>query len=96
MFEAFGAEMSPTPLERLIVEAQVLAGAPHPCALLGHKWVHVGGANCGCADEDGRLDGCCSVPVHECEACGDCDYGNNEEARERRAECRSLSERHEG
>ena len=70
-----------TTLDRLIAEASVLAGGDHPCAILGHKWVFSGGANCGCPD------GYCSVPVHECEACGDCDYGDNEDAREVRAGC---------
>ena len=68
-------------LNRLIAEASVLAGGAHPCSILGHVWQHVGGSNCGCPD------GGCSVPVHECSACGDCDYGQNEEAREIVAAC---------
>ena len=40
-----------------------------------------GGANCGCPG------GCCSVPVLKCTRCGDCDYADNEEAREKRARC---------
>jgi hypothetical protein len=60
-------------LRRLIAEASVLAGGAHPCMVLGHVWVHIGGRNCGC---DG---GGCSVPVYECSACGDCDYGDNTE-----------------
>jgi hypothetical protein len=68
-------------LLRLIAEAQVLAGGQHQCAVLGHDWKHIGGCNCGCPD------GQCSVPVHECRACGDCDYGDNEEANDKRAEC---------
>lgn len=75
-----------TVLDRLIAEAAVLAGGDHPCAVLGHKWEFSGGANCGCPD------GACSVPVHECDACGDCDYGDNDEADEVRADC----ERREG
>jgi hypothetical protein len=71
-----------TGLERLVAEAVALAGGDHPCAILGHKWVHVGGANCGCDD------GGCSVPVHKCDACGDYDYGDNAEAREIRALCK--------
>ena len=67
-------------LERLAAEAVVLAGGEHPCGVLGHKWVFVGGANCGCED------GGCSVPVHECH-CGDCDYGDNAEADEIRKRC---------
>lgn len=70
-----------TPLGRLIVEASVLAGGDHPCHILGHVWRHIGGANCGC--EDGN----CSVPIHECMACGDCDYGDNDDATETRRVC---------
>lgn len=68
----------PGDLDRLIAEAQVLAGGDHPCSILGHKWRHIGGRWCGCKD----TETCgCSVPVHECDACGDCDYGENDEAR---------------
>lgn len=70
-----------TEMDRLIAEATVLAGGEHPCAILGHKWFQIGGANCGCED------GGCSVPVHECEACGDFDYGHNAEADEKRKRC---------
>ena len=64
-------------LTRLIAEASVLAGGVHPCNVLGHVWVHVGGRWCGCDDTESNG---CSVPVHECSACGDCDYGENDEA----------------
>lgn len=63
-----------TDLERLVAEATVLAGGAYPCAVLGHKWIDDGGANCGCPD------GQCSIPVHRCESCGDYDYGDNEYA----------------
>lgn len=47
-----------------------------------HDWKSRGGCNAGCCD------GCaCSVPVHECTRCGDCDYGQNEEARAVITEC---------
>lgn len=46
-----------------------------------HRWKSIGGANCGCPE------GNCSVPVHECEDCKDCDYGENAEANEKRVEC---------
>jgi hypothetical protein len=72
-------------LDRLIAEASVLAGGDHPCAVLGHAWVHIGGRWCGCENTESRG---CSVPVSECEACGDCDYGDNEEADEIRATCK--------
>ena len=61
-------------LDRLIAEAATLAGGDHPCNVLGHNWKHIGGRNCGCED------GVCSIPVCECESCGDCDYGENDEA----------------
>ncbi len=47
----------------------------------GHGWVFAGSRPCGCKG------GGCSVPVHQCSRCGDCDYGDNEEAREIVAEC---------
>lgn len=71
----------PDALTRLIAEASVLAGGVHPCHVLGHKWTHIGGANCGCPG------GSCSVPVHKCEGCGDYDYGENDEAMKKRAAC---------
>lgn len=47
------------------------------CSEVGHDWKHIGGANASC----GRGRDCgCSVPVHECTKCGDCDYGDNDEA----------------
>lgn len=77
-------------LERLIAEASVLAGGDHPCSVLGHKWAFRGGRNCGCEGDgpDGYWHGRCSVPVYECEACGDCDYGDNAEAAEAQARCK--------
>ena len=64
-------------LNRLIVEAMVLGGAAHPCCVLGHRWVFKGGAG-----RERPNGGWYSVPVYECSACGDCDYGDNDEARE--------------
>jgi hypothetical protein len=66
-------------LERAIASA--------PCAEVGHRWKHIGGRNAGCSGED--LDCLCSAPVYECEACGDCDYGENEEAHEIIAKCKA-------
>lgn len=57
-----------------------IAGAP--CAEVGHRWKHIGGSNAGCDPWC-----CCSVPVHKCAVCGDCDYGDNAEAREIRTGC---------
>lgn len=47
----------------------------------GYDWQQIGGRNCGC--EDGH----CSVPVMECGVCGQCDYGDNDEAREVVSDC---------
>lgn len=79
-------EQITSPLARLVAEAVVLAGGEHQCAVLGHNWVMRGGKNAGCT-EDLRDCGC-SVPVNECDACGDCDYGDNDEADAVRARCR--------
>lgn len=57
------------------LERQIAAST---CAEVGHRWKHIGGCNAGCELSD--RDCGCSVPVHECEICGDCDYGNNAEA----------------
>jgi hypothetical protein len=73
-------------LQRLVAEAVVLAGGEHQCAALGHDWVFIGGKNACCADPDC----CCSVPVHECRSCGDCDYGDNNEADQVRAACAEM------
>lgn len=53
------------------------------CAEAGCDMRHIGGSNA-CCDSD-----CCScsVPVHECVNCGDCDYGENDEADRIRADC---------
>lgn len=52
------------------------------CRDVGHRWVCIGGRNCGC-----EPDGYCSVPVHRCEVCNDCDYGENAEAVDVMARC---------
>lgn len=57
-------------LNRLIAEAAVLAGGEHQCAVLGHRWKSVGGRACPFGDGCGH-----SQAVHECESCGDVDYG---------------------
>ncbi|RWC91701.1 MAG: hypothetical protein EOS72_03330 [Mesorhizobium sp.] len=58
----------------------------HPCTT-GHQWRHIGGSNCGC-----HPDSACSVPVHECAACGEFDYGDNAEAGETRGACPEVEE----
>jgi hypothetical protein len=57
------------------------------CAEVGHRWVCLGGCNCGCED---TLGVGCSVPVHECAVCGGCDYGDNAESEEIRKRCSTL------
>ena len=52
------------------------------CYSGNHEWLFTGGANAGCSPTCG-----CSVPVHECAKCGDCDYGDNPEADDVRARC---------
>lgn len=51
----------------------------------GHDYVSMGGCNAGC-----HHDCACSVPVHQCSRCGDCDYGDNREATDIRRECIDL------
>jgi len=53
-----------------------------PCLEYGHDWNSIGGACAGCSN-----DCCCSVPVNVCSKCGDCDYGDNQEADQIKAEC---------
>lgn len=48
----------------------------------GHDMRHLGGCNAGC---HGNCS--CSVPVHECSRCHRCDYGENPEAQQVRADC---------
>lgn len=68
--------------------AQLERQAKHAiCRDLGHDWRMLGGKNAGCGDGCG-----CSVPVHECARCGDCDYGDNEWAARTVDEC---ADRHE-
>lgn len=65
--EIADAEASLAALKRLAATAT--------CAEVGHRWKFIGARNAGC-DRDCQ----CSVPVNECEACGDCDYGAPAEA----------------
>lgn len=59
-------------LDRLIAEGIVLAGGEHQCAKLGHRWKSIGGRACPFHEE-----GCgVSQAVHECESCGETDYGD--------------------
>lgn len=54
------------------------------CVELGHDWQMLGGRICNCEN------GYCSIPVNECKRCGDCDYGDNEEARDIMTKCKEL------
>jgi hypothetical protein len=57
------------------------------CKMRGHcNWKSMGGANCGCPD------GHCSVPVHVCQDCSECDYGENDEADRIRQACNERGE----
>ena len=64
------------------LEREVAAAGAAVCVALGHDWQHSGGANAGC---DAWC--ACSIPVHVCARCGDCDYGDNDDAREDMAKC---------
>lgn len=64
-----------------------------PCAEVGHRWKHLGGKHAGCVESDPDFDCDCSLPVYECEVCGNCDYGENEEAREIIANCKARREK---
>lgn len=61
------------------IEREIAQG---PCREYGHNWESIGGCNAGCCD-----DCTCSVPVNHCVKCGDCDYGDNDDAKAARAEC---------
>ncbi|MBN9548782.1 MAG: hypothetical protein J0H31_07850 [Alphaproteobacteria bacterium] len=65
------------------IEREIAAG---PCWTHGHTWTFLGGANAGCCDTCN-----CSVSVHVCAKCGDCDYGVNEEAVQIRKECETRN-----
>lgn len=62
--------------------------AAAPCIEVGHRWKFLGGRNVGC-EEMGK-DCSCSTSVHECEACGDCDYGDTPEQAEVIARCKEF------
>lgn len=76
-------------LSELEAQAAVLRSriGAETCETAGHVWRHIGGRNAGCDDA------CrCSVPVHQCDVCGDCDYGDNAEADETMAKCAALEQ----
>lgn len=61
------------------VEREIATG---PCRTHGHDWQSIGGCNAGCHETCA-----CSVPVNTCTKCGDCDYGENDDAIETRRAC---------
>lgn len=63
------------------------AVAAATCAEVGHDWKFIGGTNAGCS-----RDCSCSVAVHTCTKCGDCDYGDTDAARETRKWCAETME----
>ena len=67
--------------KRKELEALEQSAKSESCLKLGHDWIFSGGKNCGCVDGD------CSVPVHKCSRCGDCDYGDNAEADRLKESC---------
>lgn len=58
------------------------------CLRDGHAWKFIGCRACGCERSGG-----CSIPVHRCTVCNDCDYGENEEACRIEENCEHASER---
>ena len=64
------------------VEALKRRIAAENCREVGCDMKHIGGRNAGCDDA------CvCSIPVYECTKCGDSDYGDNAEARDKIDQC---------
>jgi hypothetical protein len=57
------------------------------CRELSCDMKSIGGC-CACCEEDCS----CSVPVHRCSRCGDCDYGDNGEADDIRLNCKMKRE----
>lgn len=82
MSEALLAEFEAAKARVDQLARQIAAG---PCKAVGHDWQSTGGCNAGCGP-----DCFCSVPVNVCAKCGDCDYGENEDADKERARCAAL------
>lgn len=65
-----------------VARLERIAGAA-TCREMGrHDWKFLGGMNAGCGPDCG-----CSVDVHICTRCGDCDYGDTPAADEIRRQC---------
>jgi hypothetical protein len=67
------------------VERLERLAAAATCVELGHDMQSIGGCNAGCDETCG-----CSVPVNRCTRCGDCDYGDNEDATRIRRDCAEM------
>jgi len=65
-----------------VARLERLAGAATCREMGAHDWKFEGGCNAGCDEHCG-----CSVDVHVCKRCGDCDYGDTPEADEIRRKC---------
>lgn len=76
-------ELAKLEAEAARLRREIAAG---PCRDHGHDWKFYGGRNAGCGPDCG-----CSIPVYICSKCGDCDYGDNDEANQKRADCEELS-----
>ena len=86
MSETLGIRLDKARAEVARLERQALSAT---CAEIGHDWQMMGGVNCqtagGCGD--------CSVAVHECSRCKDCDYGESDEANRQVEACRCALEK---
>ncbi len=76
-------ELARVEAEAARLRREIAAG---PCREHGHDWQSYGGKNAGCGANCG-----CSVPVNVCAKCGDCDYGENDEAEAVRTDCAAQS-----
>lgn len=72
---------------RAEVERLERIAATATCREIGCDMQFIGGRNAGCDVDDPGMCGC-SVPVHRCSRCGDCDYGDTPEAAEIRRACK--------
>lgn len=77
------AKLEAIEAEAARLRREIAAG---PCRDYGHDWQSYGGANAGCGS-----DCTCSVPVNVCAKCGDCDYGQNDEADVVRTDCALIA-----
>lgn len=62
--------------------------ASSSCREVGHRWEFIGGCSASCEHTDADCQ--CTTSVNQCKACGDCDYGDNEERGEVIARCKEY------